>query len=203
MSLPIEYRRLGPDEPVEPVADLITDAFIDYPVMVGAFGTAPGDRRDWLRRFARTIIENRLLNGDPCLVAWFGRAPAGAALLSRPWQETPQELRDRVTKLLAEAGPETLDFFTSFLEQIQSVEMPGKHVWLGVLGVSPDFQGKGIGRKLVEETVGYARSVPGVVGIALDTEEAKNVSIYEAFGLKTIGVRSLGDMPIHVMWRAV
>ncbi len=201
MNADVAYKALSASEDARPYAELLARAFEDYPVMVRAFAAASGERREWVGRIGYEIVTTRQEMGLPCLVATLNDLPIGVALLSLSTHETPPEMRARFQKVLEAAGAEATDFFRRFIEAVDSVEVPREHLWIAILAVDPEHQGKGIGRALIERSVEIARSMPGCAGVGLDTEDPKNVAIYRACGFEVYGQKEVDGMPVFVMWR--
>jgi len=55
-----------------------------------------------------------------------------------------------------------------------------------MLGIRKDFQGRGLGRSLVEHIKHLVRNHPVSTGICLNTETEGNVPVYERFGFTII-----------------
>jgi GNAT superfamily N-acetyltransferase len=62
------------------------------------------------------------------------------------------------------------------------------HLYLGKLAVAPAFQGRGIGRALIEAAIGEARRL-GVAAIELQTrvELVQNHAVFERLGFRHLG----------------
>lgn len=183
------------------LARILGRAFADYPVARAAFGNAAGSPQDWFTRMGQTAMENRLIMEMPVFAAYRDGEPLGVAVLSAHDRRTPPELSARFDDLMAEAGPDAQSFFEEFIKVVDGISPTDPHVWLAILGVDPSAQGLGIGRHLIEATMEFARDAGGYVGVALDTEDTKNVGIYERCGFRVVGESAVGSMPVFVMWR--
>lgn len=73
------------------------------------------------------------------------------------------------------------------------------HRHLGPVGVLPQFQGHGIGSKMMESFCGQldANGEPAY----LETDTPKNVRFYEKFRFRLIGETEIFDVRNHFMWR--
>ena len=183
------------------LARILGRAFADYPVARAAFGNATGSPQDWFTRMGQTALENRLTMKMPVFAAYRDSEPVGVAVISASDRRTPPELSARFDELMAEAGPDTQAFFEEFIQVVDAISPTDPHVWLAILGVDPSAQGTGVGRQLIEATVQFARDSGTYTGVALDTEDAKNVEIYQRCGFRVIGESAVGSMPVFVMWR--
>ena len=77
--------------------------------------------------------------------------------------------------------------------------MKGDYVYLSVLGVSPEKQGKGLGTNLVRA---FQENLAPNVPIYLETESERNVSFYERLGFELVNKLQVPifDLP---MWEMV
>jgi GNAT superfamily N-acetyltransferase len=199
----IKINLLAPDEPVEDYALAMSRAFIDYPVMKRAFAAHPGDEGRWIAHMVSWSERVRQVSGGITPVARFGHRIVGGVNVILPGDLAAPPHENWFAEFLEEAGPQAQDFFSRFLATVDSIPLPNPHVLLGMLGVDPEFQGKGIGRQLVERVIDIARDTPGCKGIALDTEGQATVRLYEACGFSVVGQTSVDDVPIWVMWRDI
>jgi ribosomal protein S18 acetylase RimI-like enzyme len=195
--------QLGTTEDVEELAQTLALAFQNYPVMKRAFDDSPGDRLDWIRRMVTLSARNRQELGRPTPIARVGNQIVGGANVLFAGQEADQVQPRWFDEFLVQAGPTAQDFFPRFIAATESVKLPEPHTYLIMLGVHPEFQGQGVGKKLIEWVVEMSRSIPGCKGVALDTEEAGNVKIYESCGFTVHGESSVDDLPVWVLWRPI
>jgi ribosomal protein S18 acetylase RimI-like enzyme len=76
---------------------------------------------------------------------------------------------------------------------------PEPHRHLGPVGVLPQFQGHGIGSKMMESFCAKldANSEPGY----LETDRSENVGFYERFRFRVVGETDIFDIRTYFMWR--
>lgn len=79
----------------------------------------------------------------------------------------------------------------------QPRSIPKESILLEILAVSPDFQGRGIGRALMDSLDHYSRSVGRP--IYLYTGNAENVSYYEKLGYRTMETIQKKDFTAYHM----
>jgi len=197
----IDVDLLKPNESPDGYIDAVSAAFENYEVMVRAFKECPGPRIDWIRKMLSGSIDSKRKSNTPVPVARIdGRIVSGANLYM-PDIEFTDDVKAWWPRFLEEAGPGTQEFFARFLEQASSVELP-PNILLAMIGVHPEFQGRGVGRKMIEFIIQMAADHPVAEGVGLDTEIPQNVPLYEKFGFKVMGPRFADDMPIWVRYRA-
>lgn len=86
---------------------------------------------------------------------------------------------------------------------------PGSHIASASFMVSAEARGRGVGRALVEDMIGWARS-GGFAAVQFNAVVDTNthaVRLYEDLGFRTIGVApgafrhpSAGDVDLRIMW---
>ena len=70
-----------------------------------------------------------------------------------------------------------------------------------VLGVHPDHQGEGVGRRIMEEAQAFAAEDAEVSGIFLTTGSVENQEFYERRGYITLKVEDLDEVKVyHMFW---
>ena len=80
---------------------------------------------------------------------------------------------------------------------MRGAHLAGPHLYLWVLGVDPEAQGRGIGRALLQDVIGRAEAQR--VPVYLETATQANVAMYRRFGFQPFGEL---DLPSGVhMWQ--
>ncbi len=93
----------------------------------------------------------------------------------------------------------SMNRYTSVLTQDRKILMKDKdYLYLGMICVAPEHQGKGFGGKLLNHLFAESRELN--LPIYLETETTDNVSLYEHCGFKTIHETTLFDGKVH-MWQ--
>jgi ribosomal protein S18 acetylase RimI-like enzyme len=88
------------------------------------------------------------------------------------------------------------------VEQDRKVHMQGRdYLYLQIIGVAPQFQGQGFGKKLLNAL--FAESGQTGLPIYLETETDENVQIYQHLGFKVLKKATLPviDLPMWEMIR--
>ncbi len=192
---------LGPDESLEGYARAIARAFVGYPVMQRAFCDSPGKQEDWIYEMVLRSGQARQEVGMRIPVMRDGNVIAAGANLHIPEADNRPTPRDWFTEFLSTAGPSALEFFPRFIDAVSSIELPQPSAYLYMIGVDPSYQGKGVGKALIDYCLQLANENPANRGIGLDTQDEKNVDIYRRCGFTVVDEKRLDDMPIYFLWR--
>lgn len=163
------------------VSGAVAASFADDPVMQWLFepSTDPDDARG---RFFRFFTEEYFGLGHVYLVAVDGAHGAGGAALWEPPDRhilgggRVEELIALVTDLL---GDEAMPRLTE-LGRAAEHRPPEPHFYLGILGVAPDHQGRGLGGALVAPVLD-ACDRGGFVA-HLESSNPRNLGFYERLG---------------------
>lgn len=185
-SRPVEVVRLGPEHREE-VLDVLVEAFADYPVM--RFVIGPEHRGDAarLRALIGFFVDVRLTMGWPVLGIREGTALVAATLVNEPTTEPfLSRFGEGLTRLRGELGPAAYGRLERFEQASEGNEPQEPHFFVGMLGVRRAWQGRGLGRRLLEAVRDMAREA-GAPCIALSTEDERNVPFYRHLGLEVVG----------------
>ncbi|WP_371802496.1 GNAT family N-acetyltransferase [Candidatus Lokiarchaeum ossiferum] len=94
-------------------------------------------------------------------------------------------------------------YIDEIMKKIQKRHIPLDHIYLMVIGVSPDQQRKGYAKTLLEYLITYSKKMN--LPIYLETYNAKNEAIYHRFGFKTMEVSEIPktSLKMYSMLRSV
>ncbi|MCL5887915.1 MAG: GNAT family N-acetyltransferase [Actinobacteria bacterium] len=189
-------------------------AFADDPLFVMLFG--PGVRESGEERtsscarraaFVEYLFDmNRLMGGTPRGLLAEGRL-VGAALLEPPaGRAAVNGLRMlaaalRFAPLLPRLGTTRSALLNRYFRSTRAVVPRAPHHYLLMIGVQPDAQGRGWGRLLMQDAISRSDRVSRSVGIALDTENADNIGVYEPWGFQRRTCFEVGGVVVHSMFR--
>ena len=95
------------------------------------------------------------------------------------------EKKDFLLKYMGEKSLKTYQSIISFMEAKAQPLIKEDFWYLSIVGVLPDFQGQGLGQKLVENVL--HKSDKNNISTYLETFNAKNIPFYERLGYKTVG----------------
>jgi GNAT superfamily N-acetyltransferase len=174
----------GPDGAAEVLGPLCA-AFADYPVMRYVLG-AGGDYQERLRTLIDFFLAPRVLRNDPMLAVYAGPEVSGVAVCTLPGGPSPplDAARQQAWAALGADGRGRYEECVRAWEPLAVAE-PNIHV--NMLGVPPRFQGRGLGRVLLERVHAMSREHPESRGVTLTTESVTNVAFYRHLGYQVVG----------------
>ena len=171
---------------VKPASEVLARAFIDDPQLI-RFVPEPTKRVELLRSMFRMALSHAILHGEVYAVSpkmdgiaiWL---PSGVPNITF-WEM----LRGGGLTLLFKVGWEFLRKMKQdedFAHELRRRLAPTPHWYLAVLGVDPEFQGRGCASCLLKPTLARldAEKLPGY----LETSTEEYVPIYQHFGFKVI-----------------
>jgi GNAT superfamily N-acetyltransferase len=183
----------------EKLADSLARAFSDDPGFAHVLPD-PGDRTDRLRIFFETELRSVAL---PRGFVWTTEELVGAAV----WGP-PGEWRVPITATVRE-GPAMRRAFGRRLPLAlwSRIRMDAKHPkgpphwYLAVMGVAPEWQGRGLGSQLMHP--GFDEIDGAGVPAYLEASTPRSRALYERHGFRMTGEMNLpaGGPPIWLMWR--
>ena len=174
-------------ERVEDVIDVMTDAFLDYPLMPWVVAPA-GEGAIRIRRLVSFFIKRRVLKGGPMFGVVDGDALVAAAALTLPVEPAPppgitaleidvwRELGERPRQRYQAYADATGKFFLGL----------GPHHHLNMIGVRSSHKGQGLARPLLDAVQRLSDTDPASTGVSLTTELERNLTLYQHFGYSVI-----------------
>lgn len=185
---------------VSSAALLLARAFESDPIIRFFFGPT-GDVVGSASTFFSILLRARIALGMPALVALEEGEVLGAAMGYPPEHpDWPAELESEWEGL--EAAVEGLTLRFEVYESISKLHHPeAPHFYLGVLGVKPEAQGRGVGSKLLAAFRDLSISDPTSTGVYLETANPDSRRLYERYGYAVLGEGSLGEAPLWCMFQ--
>jgi GNAT superfamily N-acetyltransferase len=176
--------------------DVLCAAFRDYPVPRYVIGEGDPEYDDKLWELIGFFVEGRLMRDVPLIGVYDAEELLGVAVVSPPLEiPAPRELAESHARVERRLGQDAMARFDRYNEACEATD-PG-HVahYLGMIGVRPDAQGRGLGRQLIDAVKDRARSDPGSTGVTLNTECETNLPFYEKMGFIKGSEADVG--PLH------
>lgn len=165
-------------------ASLLTSAFAEDSKMSFLF---PGDNPDHSSALFKFELSYGLRYG---WVFSVGSPPTGIAIWLPSEKSEITTFRGLLSggislqRVIGKEAMKRLLNFSEYIDRKHMSEMPSPHLYLFVLGVHPDCQGKGFGGKLLHPVLEYLNSKG--LDCYLTTQNEKNISFYEHFGFEVI-----------------
>ncbi len=189
-------------------------AFADDPLFVMLFGPAAREMgeertRSCRRRaaFVAYLFDmNRLMGGTPRGLLAEGRLLGAVLLEPPPGGAAVNGLRMlaaalRFAPLLPRLGVTRSALLNRCFRGARAAVPCAPHHYLLMIGVRPGAQGRGWGKRLMQDAILRSDRVSRSAGIALDTENADNVGLYEPWGFERRARFEVGGVVVHSMFR--
>lgn len=170
------------------VTDVLADAFRGYPVLRHVLGGDDPRHDAAHRRLVGFFLMARFLRDEPVLGIEIGGDLAAAALVSFPdGPESPPELATLRENVWAEVGAAARARYEACGAAWAPLSVDVPHIHLNMIGVRRAFQGRRLGRRLLDHVHQLSRGVTGSQGVTLTTEDPANVPLYEHVGYEVVG----------------
>ncbi|MBH5319696.1 GNAT family N-acetyltransferase [Paenibacillus sp. GSMTC-2017] len=187
---------------------VMSSAFAHDPLFVHLFGDPESDRKAVARAnvFTAFMFDKGFLSRDEIWGSFDDGVMQGAYILER---SDVGKLRHiiggmlqigRFIPLLFQLPFRVITHLNSYMQITRAVAPTLQHDYLVMIGVSPDIQGKGVGRSLLDHLLYRVDKDPHSQGVALDTENAHNKALYERFGFRLTAEKLLEQLPIYCMF---
>ncbi len=146
--------------------------------------------------------------GHQLLAATQGDKLAGVAIVKLPtakplpWRELAGEVVHRAPRLVKIIGDMRWRQMLQIKPAVKpSVALPTAHYTLEILAVSPDYQGQGIGRLLLEHVHALCDQDAQTAGTYTFTGDEKNAHIYRRFDYEIVETKQGGPLTVWHMFR--
>ena len=189
-------------------------AFAEDPLFVMLFGPAAeemGEERTSSSRrrdaFVAYLFDmNRLMGGTPRGLLAEGQLQGAALLEPPPGRAAVNGLRMlaaalRFVPLLPRLGATRSALLNRYVRGTRAAVPGAPHHYLLMIGVRPGAQGRGWGKRLMQDAISRSDRVARSAGIALDTENMDNVGLYEHWGFERQTCFEVGGVAVHSMFR--
>ena len=194
---------LTPSQAGEAV-EVLYDAFFAYPAFTYVLGSASDDYGSQLREMMEFFVWARFLKDDLVMgVATEEGQIAGVATITLPeGGDAPQEIIERRDALWQHLGEAALRRYAAMGDALEDFVIDLPHFHLNLIGVKREFAGQGLGRVLLDAVHEASAEHETSAGVALNTEDPANVTLYERFGYETVGrARVSKELETWLMFR--
>jgi ribosomal protein S18 acetylase RimI-like enzyme len=189
-----------PEPLAEEAAEVLTQAFVDYPMMRYFFGEDPGHRRAMTHRIFSLSLRQRLVTGWPALAVEHEGGLVGALIADAPGPEPgAPEIDAEFERFAGEVGEQTAGRFESYMEMKDRYKPDGLFYYITAVGVLASARGRGAGRLMMDAI--HARAEAEDIPVGLDTQARSNVGLYEHLGYRVTATDCLDDVPMWFMVR--
>ena len=187
-----------------PAGRVLIESFRDYPYMRHALRDAGSDYEAHLEKLILFILDARWARRDRVRGGRRdGRLCAVATVVGPGPAEPSADVEALFQRLRRDIGADAVDWMERYEEAAHVGRPEAPFHYLGMLGVLPDRQGSGHGKRLVDDVKRRAREHPTSTGVVLNTEVERNVALYEHLGFEVVGEGDVGELHTWCMlWPA-
>ncbi|MCQ6560546.1 GNAT family N-acetyltransferase [Paenibacillus mendelii] len=186
---------------------LISRAFAGDPLFLHVFGDSERDgiAASRVKTFASFMFDKSFLLEEEIRGVFENDRLLGAYIVEKP--RTPS-LRLRVRecslvrlliRLWRQTSGRTVIRLNGYMKATRDAAPPWPHHYLIMIGVDPETQGRGIGRLLLDHLLKSTHEDRRSRGVALDTENVRNVAFYQKFGFVLGSETKSGDLRVFCM----
>jgi len=202
----IAINNILPDR-IEEAVEVMLTAFKDEALTSSWLNLSDPKLKNAYSLAVKIIYIVHLDSGDPIYTAVEKDKIVGVVALSTPFA------RKRISKsaiLIIKSLPRILRLVPSAMKAVRSLyaatkppaSLPKNYCTLEILAVDPGYQGKGIGRQLLEHVHRQHFDKNDISGIFLVTGDEENVQIYKRFGYEVVDKRQAKSIVSYHMFKA-
>ena len=187
---------------VDAAISVLGDAFAQDPLMTYLFHDSPSGARTCAMIFFSILLRARIALGMPAYVLQQGGEIIGAAMgydASRP--KWPDTLAEEMRRFEAET-PGFAPRLAAYETLAEGYQPSQGHYYLGVIGVHPSLQGKGVGRALLGAFCAPSFTDPNSEGVYLETASAASLQFYYKNGFELRGKGSLDSTTVWCLYKS-
>jgi GNAT superfamily N-acetyltransferase len=203
-AIPIELRALGPSDK-DCFIEVLADAFALDPSFSYFFGRADRDGPAGL--FLSFMFDIARIKGDELLGAFSDGRLAACSIVERPGRPGMAaalafaRMAARAIVLAARLPRGSFARLQRYMAVARGSLPPGKWRYLVMLGTRSSSRGKGLGAALLDTAIAEAEADTLCAGLALDTENERNLPLYEGRGFKLVASHMLEGTSVFSMAR--
>lgn len=186
---------------------LMSRAFAQDPLFLHLFGDSKLDRKakSRVKTFISFMFDKSFLLHEEAWGYFENDSLMGTYVVEKPQASKLQNMKGillivRLIPLFFQLSGQTLSLLNSYMRVTRSSAPSFTHHYLIMIGVSPEEQGKGIGKSLLQHLLNKVKTDKKSRGIALDTENKENVNLYRRFGFTLSKEAQMGNIPVYCMF---
>ncbi len=176
------------------VVGVLSEAFFDYPVMRHVLSDAGTDYRERLELLIGVFVDSRFAHGSPVLGVEVDGRLVAAALVDEPSPPIPDPPRRSTAPVWARLGRPAYERIMAFEAESSRLQPDVPHYFVGMVGVRPEHQGRGLARRLLDEIARMSTADAASEAVGLSTEDERNLSFYRRLGFRITGEATVGDL---------
>lgn len=180
--------------------DLLIQAFKKDPMFVHLF-VGPKREKQMASFFKFIYKRNQLMKGK--YLTDSKQSPSYVGFLEGPYHQMSiikkMVLKFEMFKLLFYMPYKSLNFLSKYDKTTQEHRPKQSHYYLTMIGVSPQKQGQGIGKKVITTIHQMVKEDPKASCICLDTENHANVLYYSYLGYVLSHQEKIDKLTIYCM----
>lgn len=173
----------------------LCSAFRDYSTMRYMLGDSTDDYDTHLAELIAYYVDSRLTRDWPVIgVRADGEIVAvamGNEPVAKPAPDALQHAYDRLRKVI---GGDAFDRMAAFEAVSDRIEPDYPHFFLGMLGVNPDYQGRGYAAELIERFRELSAADSRSKAVVLSTEDPDNLPFYKKIGFEIVADAEVGEL---------
>lgn len=190
------------------LVSLMSKAFATDPLFLHLFGDFELDRkaRNNVIAFLSFMFDKSFMLNEEVWGFYENENLLGVYIVEKPQPNKLQNMKGgllligRLIPLFFQLSGKTLGLLNSYMRVTRSAAPPMAHHYLIMIGVKPEVQGKGVGKALLQHLLHTVHTDNNSQGVALDTENVENVSLYRRFGFALNGETQIDKVPVYCMF---
>ncbi|HAE21230.1 MAG TPA: hypothetical protein DCG47_02760 [Spirochaetaceae bacterium] len=200
----IELRALGPSDK-DCFIEVLADAFALDPSFSYFFGRADRDRPACL--FLSFMFDIARIKGDELLGAFNDGRLEACSIVEHPVRPgigsalAFARIAARALVLAARLPRRSFARLQRYMAIARASLPEGRWRYLVMLGARAESRGKGLGGALLDIAIAEAEADPLCAGLALDTENERNLPLYEGRGFRLLASHTLEGTNVFSMAR--
>ena len=180
---------------------LLYHAYLQEPTFEYLFESGRAGYAQRVRATVRELVQQHFLQDQPAIGLLIDDRLVGIALIAPPQRRLDvTESWNWRLRMVMTTGFRCTRRYLDYHEAIIGCLPPGRFHVLPLLGVHPEFQGKGLGEKLLGALHDWCAEDPNSQGLVLDTGNNRYLNFYKRQGYEEVGEVRVGPILEHVFF---